>query len=76
MTTNEKGLLTTPAGVPFFQRCMVEYPENSWEQLNSEFHVRFGEVNDPHHTLILLCQARKVTHESLQVYSEAVCFGK
>ena len=49
---------------------MAEYPENSWEQLKLELHARFTEVNDSHHAFTMLCKARHVKHESVQVYTE------
>ena len=32
--------------------------------------VRFDEVNDLHHAFTMLCKARQVKNESLQVYAE------
>ena len=49
---------------------MAENPENSWEQLKSEFNVRFAEVNDSHHAFTMLCKARQVKNESVQTYAE------
>ena len=39
--------------------------------------MRFAEVNDPNHAFTMLCMARQVKNESVQVYAaKAVCFGK
>ena len=54
----------------YIQRYMIEYPENSWEELKSELNARFNEVNDPHHAFAMLCKARQVKHESVQDYTE------
>ena len=32
--------------------------------------MRFAEVNVPHHAFTMLCKARQVKHESVQVYAE------
>ena len=47
---------------------MVEYPENSWEQLKFELKVRSAEVNDPHYAFTMLCKASQVKNKSVQVY--------
>ena len=60
----------------YIQRYMPQYPENSQEQLKCEFNVRFAKVNDPHHAFVMLHKTRQVTHESVQVYKGAECFGK
>ena len=49
---------------------MVEYPEDSWEQLKSELNVRFSEVNDPNHAFTMLYKTRQVKKESVQFYTE------
>ena len=54
----------------YIQRCMAEYPENSWEQLKSELNVRYAEVNDSIHAFTMLCKARQVKHGSVQAYAE------
>ena len=54
----------------YIQRYMAECLENSWEKLKYELNVRFAEVNDLHHAFAMLCKARKVKNESVQVYTE------
>ena len=49
---------------------MAEHPENSLEQVKSEFNVRFAEINGPHHAFMVLHKARQVKNESVQVYAE------
>ena len=52
---------------------MVEYPENSWEQLseqNSEVNVTCVEINDSHHAFTMLCKTRQVKNEYVQVYGD------
>ena len=39
---------------------MAEHPENSLEQLKSEFSVRYAEINDPYHVVMVLHKARPV----------------
>ena len=39
---------------------MADYPENSWEQLQSELNVRSAEVNDSHNVFSMLCKTRQI----------------
>ena len=54
----------------YLERYMIEYPENSWEQLKSELNVRFAEVNDHHHAFTMLHKARQFKYESVHACTE------
>ena len=40
------------------------------EDLKSELHIRFAEVNYSHHAFTVLCKVRQTKSESVQVYAE------
>ena len=49
---------TSKGGISdYTHRYIVEYPQNSQEQLKSELNVKFPEVNDSHQASSMLCKA-------------------
>ena len=54
----------------YIQRYMTEHPNSSWEDLKSEFNIRFAEVCDSHHAFTMLHKARQTKSGTVQVYAE------
>ncbi|MCG7884346.1 MAG: hypothetical protein JAY96_22495 [Candidatus Thiodiazotropha endolucinida] len=54
----------------FIKRYLQEHPGSSWQQLQEEIILRFSEVTDPQHALMLLRKVRQKDGESVQVYAE------
>ena len=56
----------------FVKRYLQDNPGNTWPQLQEEIILRFSEVTDPQHALMLLRKVRQKEGESVQVYAERI----
>ena len=56
----------------FIKRYLQDHPRRTWQQLQEEIILRFSEVTDPQHALMLLRKVRQKEGESVQVYAERI----
>ena len=56
----------------FIKRYLQEHPRRTWQQLQEEIILRFSEVTDSQHALMLLRKVRQREGESVQVYAERI----
>lgn len=54
----------------FLKRHMDANPAHTWAEVKAELTVRFAEVVDPQHALLLLRKVRQKQGEAIQVYAE------
>ena len=54
----------------FLKRYLSANRNHSWDQIKQELKIRFGEVIDSQHALLMLRRIKQSKGESIQVYTE------
>ena len=54
----------------FLRRYLDLHPDHDWDRIKTELQIRFGEVVDPQHAMLLLRKVKQKSGEGIQVYAE------
>ena len=56
--------------------CLCRYPDHDLDHIKTELQIRFAEVVDPQHDMLLLRKVKQKSGEGIQVYAERlISFG-